>query len=642
MKSLVPQRLRDASQLQGIALDDPADPPPHVLGASVATDGIGNLYGRTSWRAAAVVFACASFGLLVVSVSYALSRTGTTGAEPLFWLGFLLILAPFTLRLASSIPSRAERLIHVVSLTVLLYMIKVVHSPFAFTFGDELVHLRNLDDILRLGGLTPQNSVLPVTTEFPGLETLTAGLVQMSGLSAFVCGLVVIGVARLVLMLCLFLIFERLTGSARIAGMATLIYTADPNFVFWSSEYSYESLALPIATLAILAVTDRAEARSRAERHAWTVVAILATTAVVLTHHMTAYALVGLLLVISVIATARGRRAEAAWGLFAYGAGAVIVWDVLVAPLTFNYLDAILVPAVTDVAHTISGTGQGRPLFGASTGSGGSSYPLDLRAVTVLAVLFIIAVLPFGLLVIWRRKPRKTLALILGVAAVAYIFSLPARLVPSAWETANRSSEFLFIGVSLVIALAAHYFWGPGQFGRRRTAVALVFVGVVAIGGVCAGWQPNVLMSQPLYATVGGHEIAPEGITAAQWTLTAVGPDRRFVADNANGRLLLALGRQMPFVGPDGRARTVMGPDSLTTSVVSEIHDYGISYVLIDRRAIAVDPLAGYFIPAADTPLDGGEGLIPKGQITKFDVPSVSRIYDSGNIVIYDVRRIRS
>ena len=64
--------------------------------------------------------------------------------------------------------------------------------------------------------------------------------------------LIVIGVARLIMMLALFLLFERLSGSSRVAGLAALVYCASPNFLFWSSQYSYQSLALPLAVLTFL------------------------------------------------------------------------------------------------------------------------------------------------------------------------------------------------------------------------------------------------------------------------------------------------------------------------------------------------------------------------------------------------------
>ena len=82
-------------------------------------------------------------------------------------------------------------------------------------------------------------------------------LSELSGLGLFPCALVIIGLAKLVLSVVLFLIFERLSGSARIAGVGALLYCAHSNYLFWTSQFSYESLSLPLLAVAVLCLVAR-------------------------------------------------------------------------------------------------------------------------------------------------------------------------------------------------------------------------------------------------------------------------------------------------------------------------------------------------------------------------------------------------
>ena len=64
----------------------------------------------------------------------------------------------------------------------------------------------------------------------------------------------------------------------------------------------------------------------------------------------------------------------------------------------------------------------------------------------------------------------------------------------------------------------------------------------------------------------------------------------------------------------------------------------GIRYVLVDRRRVSEDALAGYFFTTDISPPSWSRVFGPRS-VHKFDrQPAVSRLYDSGNIVVYDVR----
>ena len=509
----------------------------------------------TSLTWIALLILLGAIGVLGMVAGDALSRQGESGAAPLFWAGFLLIVVPIALRLASRGATRGERIALVVALGLLLYLTKVLHDPFTFVFPDEMVHLRNAEDILRAGALFPQNSILPVTVFYPGLESVTAAIAQATGLSAFGAGIVVIGAGRLLVMLALFLLFEKLSGSSRVAGLAAVVYVASPNFLFWSAQFSYQSLALPLALLAVYGLACRGDERDLPRRLGWTVVCMFAITAVVMTHHVTTFALLVLFLAVSVAATlGLGRRRQVAWILAIFTAQAMVLWLLEVAPLTEEYLSYVFRTTVSGVFETVNGTSESRHLF---TSSSGETAPLWERAVGLGSTALIALALPLGLFRIWRRRRRSVLLCLMALGAAAYIAILPLRLVPSAWETANRASDFLFLGISVTIALGTLYL-GRDRLTTWRAALIAGFVGLIAVGGALAGWPPSDRLSQPYEATIGDRTVLPQGVAMAEWSLASLGPGHRFVADASNGRLLLTDGRQLPRAGPDGIARTVL------------------------------------------------------------------------------------
>ena len=207
------------------------------------------------------VVLCTALGLASVDFADVASRRGygNINAPVLFWFGLLLIFVPIAGRVLMQGTHRRERLTLILLLGAALYGVKVLGSPSAFTYIDEYIHVRSTQDILRTQHLFAANPLLPTASYYPGLGTLTASLVDLTGLSVFTSGLIIIGVARVLISACVFLVAEKVTGSSRTAAGASVIYAANPMFLFWSASFSYENLALPLAAFAVwwIGRTDR-------------------------------------------------------------------------------------------------------------------------------------------------------------------------------------------------------------------------------------------------------------------------------------------------------------------------------------------------------------------------------------------------
>ena len=129
-----------------------------------------------------------SFGLLFIAFAFSYSISMAQAAL-LYWLGVLLVVLPVAYRLFSTNTSRPERIGLVIFLGLGFYLVKVMHSPFMYTYWDELLHYRNADNILRSGTLFGGNSILPVSAYYPGLESVTTAVASLSGLDIFISGL---------------------------------------------------------------------------------------------------------------------------------------------------------------------------------------------------------------------------------------------------------------------------------------------------------------------------------------------------------------------------------------------------------------------------------------------------------------------
>src|SRR5262249_40521287 len=139
------------------------------------------------------------------------------------------------------------------------------------------------------------NPILTISPLHPGLEIATNALSSLTGLSIFTSGIVLIGVTRLLFILALYLLFEFLIPSEQVAGLATLLYMSNPNFVFFDGMFAYESLALPLAVFVLFVVARRASATG-GQRMGLNLVVWLGLGAVVITHHLTSFILVAFLL----------------------------------------------------------------------------------------------------------------------------------------------------------------------------------------------------------------------------------------------------------------------------------------------------------------------------------------------------------
>jgi hypothetical protein len=355
-----------------------------------------------------------------------------------------------------------------------------------------------------------------------------------------------------------------------------------------------------------------------------------------MTHHMTSYALVGFLAAVSLVhaVVARGRGMANPWPFAAFTGVAIVVWLTFMASDTVGYLTLIFTTALEAAVQTISNETAPRELFVSDSGVQG---PALERVVALSSIALIALVLPFALREVWRRYRRHPVALVFAAAAVAYLGMLVLRFIPKAWEIGNRASEFLFLGVALMLALAAAAPGGVGRIAPLRPLVSAAAV-VIFAGGMITALPPDVRLALPYRITAeDGRVLEPPGAAAAAWARKNA-PGSRFGADESNARQLLAQG-QIAFAGSSPNVSDVIGFATLTPPMVTVLTENRLRYVVMDRRRIRNEKTVGYFF-ASDRAARAG--ILPRTWYAKFDrQPGVSRVFDSGDLAIYDVSRLR-
>ena len=590
-------------------------------------------------------------GVLLISACYAAGRAGASypAWDAGYWLGEAMLFGPVAWRLLSRPRlGEGEAAGLALGLATATYVVKFCYSPSAFTFPDELEHLRTTVSMLSTHHLFGVNYLLPVSPDYPGLEEATAALVSLTGMPVFAAGLLVAGLAHLLFAAALYVVFRVVSGSAVVAVAAVAVYATNPHYQIFDAIYGYQTLALAFFGLALVAALGIwapgiwapgiGGSPAGARRACWWALAVALAAATVVTHHVTSYVLAGSLLLLAAAAAAR-RAAPIRPAILAAACVALIaIWTAVAAGATLGYLT----PPVRGLADGLAG------VFGAHVAAGSTGTPSGPPAdqfAAYAATVLVMAGLPFGWWRIWRTQRGNTWALALGIGAVGYYVLTALRLTtPDGSELAGRALTFVYIPVGYTLAMAVfgsgslrwpRWLRWPRLAGRRaapRVVLGAVAGAILLAGGIATGWPPY-WERLPGRFVVDGFEsgVTPEGIAAATWTLDTLGPGQRIAADFTNELLLGSYGDQDP-VG--SLPSLYCGPDWTITDTYLA-NQQQIRYLVVDLRMSEQPTLAGGYFSVSSS---GCPSPIPRSYLTKFDsVSGFDRIYDSGNIIIYDI-----
>jgi len=584
-------------------------------------------------------------GSAAVAGAFAAARYGHGWADQLFWLGQVVIYAaPAAFLLCRKRILAVEALGVALLMPVITYLVSQYYSPGQFRFLDEFDHVQTAQSILTTHHLFHASTVLPQSPQYPGLEIITTGIVSITHLSITTSGIIVAGAAHVLAGLALYFLIVEAVGRPRVAALAAVIYATGSHYQFFDSYFIYETVALPFLLLSLLATVRMMKSSGRTAV-GWGVTAVALGAVTAVCHHVTSYALVGLLLAFLIAQPflTPSARSRGLVPVFLAVAGMVAIWDLGIATATYGYFRPVvasLLPGHTAAAAPSAGVPVQR-------GSGVSGKPPSIDALVEylgFALLFLLTGL--GAWRGWRTRRSDTNGAPLGlaVASVSLVVAVGLRVAASnGSELSSRALTFVMIPVSFLAArtLVERTFrrHPPGHRNAEWDSIGFavlstVAVAVLAVGGIASGWPPSYARLPGPYRvsawerSVDGHHLAVAG-----WFADNVPADQGVASDFSTEALISALGHQAEVQGIAG----LFLPLTYSGAQGALARNDRVSFIAVDRRITQQLPATGYYFK--DDP-DFGHytSPLPVRAITKFEqVPGVSRVYDDGTVVVYEI-----
>jgi hypothetical protein len=566
-------------------------------------------------------------------------------------------------RLLAPTPSRGERIYLLCLVGMTCYLVKVLGNPVHFIYYDEFLHWRTADDILATHHLFRNNMLLPVSSYYPGLEIITNALSSMSGLDTFLSGILVVGISRLVLVLSLFLLNERILKSSRVASLAVLLYMVSPHFLLFDAQYSYESLALAFVVLLLVLMEPHQELVLRAkhlellpvrmlfaktqrsmlkdDQRMITIGTGLVIVALVFTHHATdfffdLFLVVWTIIYLTMRLPASRRMYLIQITIFAIGLSLFSV--VRVGNPVVTYLSTFIGRTFQELGNILHGSGATRQLF---VSYSGHRTPLWERIFTMISVLLIMCSFPLGLVSVLKRYRFNALAVTCCLLALVYPLSQIFRLTNSGSELTDRLAAFLFIPIAMSLAVFITQFFPVCTLSVSGRSFLTGIMTFVFLGGIIlAAGSDLALLPGPYEAIADARSIEPQGIQAAQWAATHLEDGGLVATDRINQILMGTYGNQRIATSITTKIdlSSVFLAERLGPKEIALLRSAHIHYLIVDLRLSQSLPLLGFYYEQTEENALHHTMPVSITALSKFHhLSNVDRIFDSGDIIIYDV-----
>lgn len=595
-------------------------------------------------------------GVTLVCLSYAVAGRSTSSGEQakflLLWAGIVVFLWPAARRLADPLVSESERLSLLVATGLFTYLPKFLRNPQRPVFYDEIAHWTQVERLSESGDLFRANPAVRVLPSYPGLHTLTSGLRELTGLSTWQVGVTLIALLHVISAIGVYVLVKRLVASPVVAGLAGLLWCVAPGAMFFNSQFAYQSLAIVGFVWTAVAVAE-AEAAHGALRWRWVGVAGVLATAVVVTHHLSSYALVLLLLCFTGAGVVQARRdgsddwkpsgvllllalfVNATWMLIRGGRQAV--------ESIVDYLSPYPENGVEQLIDVLTGSGERRTFFARSGLPGWEQIAAFLAPIAVI----VLGVIGVRLLAKMKRPPRSG-AWGLAAFSLFYVAALPLVLTSSGAQGAHRSFPFTYLGISLVAAAGLAMVIGKAanRTGRLRRstplAVALV-IGIITVGNTAANVNEFDRFPGPWEAGADSRSRTAELDRAAAW-LRGYDSDDRVVADLYSGTTLGVFGTVR-----DACAVSAACPGDLAIwrfydgqpireKDLRVLERDGYRFLAVDRRMAEETPRSGFWFNSSEERAFEHEEPYPAEALARLEgFTWLTKVYASTNYDLYEI-----
>jgi hypothetical protein len=597
---------------------------------------------RSAWVGPVIVIAA----LGVLGQAWLGYRGRLTGSLPssLWYLSLCLIYTPSAALIVSRRVSDQARIWLTLYMSLALLATRFVLYPTQFSYFDELINYRTLLSIQQSKHLFTPNSLLPANAYYPGLEIATSAVHALTGLSLHSAGLVVLAAVRVVMTFSIIRIVERISKNLVLACLAALIYATNPQYVFFNSQFSYQSVALPLTFFCVYLFTSQHPPR----RLLNIIPCAAVVVAVAATHHLTSLALVVLLWVWYLFALITRRSVDKLLPLAVFSLAVVAAWTWLARSVVLPYVDEILRDNVANIADLL----HGESLHKAFTDPAGDRNPPWEEVLAIASVLILISTLvPALWLAIIKRRLLNAAVLVLFLIAAIYPMIPAGHLTYATAEVGDRASGFVFVGLGYLVAtwwfrdLPFHKHGKTGRFALSRRGWLLVLgLTICFVGGTVIDSGPDWGLGPGSYlVTADNRSIDQLALQAAYWQGMNLPPDSRVYTDRVNSLLSAVYGNQHVLTSlydhiSEGELSTLLlaPPSPSNVTFACQAH---LEYLIADRRLASGLPHAEFYIDNGEYEAGVRVSPPPLSALTQFDnVPGAERIFDNGAIRIYNLK----
>jgi hypothetical protein len=483
-------------------------------------------------------------GALLAVAEWMAARGGGAAHFYVFWIAYLLAVAPIVWLLLSSTTSPSTRGTLVVALGIWSLAPSLLRTGNSPLFFDEFSHFRMLQDLVSAGHPVPSYGLLQIGANFPGLELVTSALFHLSGLTLWLSALVIAGTAHVALLTGVYVLVRDTTRSTKAAAIAAIVYSLNPSWLFFDSQYSYETLALPICVwmlvFALRASRARTPGSARQPQAVQIALAAILMAVLVVTHSVTSVVAAGLLVFVALFSTLQRRRvlpSEVATSpLIAW---CLAAWAVLLTVWRFVDVGHPLIVYLGPAFHfsqqfhqllSLFGIGTSLPLHGAFANSSAPFFEIACAYLMLPVLLLGFLWALWGLL--GARRQLHPLVYAAAILGALFFASLPLASAAAYSEAAHRSWAFSFLGLAIVLGVAGglaaegrlgihvrshRLFPLPTSWHRGLRPILAGCLAVVAIGSVSLGSSTAYRFGGPVAPETDPLYVGTQTAMVAKW-----------------------------------------------------------------------------------------------------------------------------
>jgi hypothetical protein len=569
----------------------------------------------------------------------------TGSPSSILWYGTLcLIFAPSAALIMSGRLSDPARVWFTLFLSLALLATRFALYPDQFVYHDELINYRVLLSIEQTRHLFTPNSLLPVTADYPGLAIATSAVHQLTGLSLHTSGMTILFAVRLVTTLSLVRIIQRIIGSATAGCLAALIYATNPQYIYFNSQFSYQSIALPLCFFCVYVFTM--------ERKTQGLPMVLPSTAVVLavvaSHHLSSLALIIVLWTWYLFTRITRCPVDQLLALSVIGLAIIAAWTFMARSVIVPYITEIVQNSITNIVNLIHGKSS-HQFFADPAGDRNPVWEVTLSIISVL--LIISTLIPALWHAFIKRRLLSAAAIVLFIIAAIYPIIPVGHLTRATAEVSDRSSGFIYIGLAYLVAA---WWFRSTPFHRharsnrftvpRHTSLLAVGLTICFVGGTVIGSGPSWLFGPGRYlVSADNRSVDQLALQAAHWEGANLPRNGRAYTDRVNGLLAAVYGDQHVLTAlgdeiKEGTVSTLLLRKSAPADV-SVACSAAVQFLIADQRLATSLPHVGVYIDVGEYLSGMRTAPPPPSALTKFDdIPGAERVFDNGAIRIYDLR----